>query len=75
MLGETMRTERYRSTEWGNDQVVELYDHEKDPKEFHNQAKDPAGAKALAAMRAPDKSPAGALPRPRFGSRGEAANC
>jgi iduronate 2-sulfatase len=41
MLGYSLRTDRYRYTEWdGGKQGVELYDHEKDPQEFTNLAKD-----------------------------------
>src|SRR3954468_19150466 len=46
-LGYSLRTDRYRYTEWdGGKQGVELYDHEKDPQEFTNLAKDPANAEA-----------------------------
>jgi uncharacterized sulfatase len=50
-LGHTMRTERYRYTEWGGDQVVEVYDHEKDPKEFTNLARVPGNEKLVAQLR------------------------
>ena len=38
-LGRTIRTERYRYTEWlGGKHGVELYDYQDDPMEFHNLA-------------------------------------
>jgi iduronate 2-sulfatase len=42
IFGRSVRTERFRYTEWdGGKAGVELYDHEKDPNEFTNLAKDP----------------------------------
>jgi arylsulfatase A-like enzyme len=49
--GVTMRTERYRYTEWGNPKLAELYDHESDPLEHRNLVKDPAQAELVAEMR------------------------
>ena len=44
-IGYSLRTDRYRYTEWDDSkQGVELYDHEKDPQEFTNLAKDSAHA-------------------------------
>lgn len=41
-VGRSVRTERYRYTEWNEGQAgVELYDHETDPHEWHNLATDP----------------------------------
>jgi arylsulfatase A-like enzyme len=42
-MGYSLRNERYRYTEWelGNE-GHELYDYEKDPREVHNVAADPA---------------------------------
>ncbi len=40
--GRTVRTERWRYTEWdGGAEGVELYDHDTDPGEYHNLAADP----------------------------------
>jgi iduronate 2-sulfatase len=35
-FGRSIRTERYRYTEWGGPEVAELYDHDADPHEFTN---------------------------------------
>lgn len=41
MFGRSVRTERFRYTEWdGGKAGVELYDHQKDPNEFTNLAKE-----------------------------------
>ncbi|MBI3684638.1 MAG: sulfatase [Acidobacteria bacterium] len=50
-LGRSVRTERYRYTEWGGPGVAELYDHEYDPKEYRNLAKDPRQADAIRELR------------------------
>jgi iduronate 2-sulfatase len=39
--GTSVRTERYRYTEWGGPGQAELYDHETDARELRNLAKDP----------------------------------
>ncbi|HET9486064.1 MAG TPA: sulfatase [Chryseosolibacter sp.] len=39
IMGRSVRTERWRYTEWNNgEQGAELYDHKKDPFEYHNLA-------------------------------------
>ena len=48
-LGRSVRTERYRYTEWP-DGSVELYDHQEDPGEFTNLASRPAHATTLAEL-------------------------
>jgi uncharacterized sulfatase len=49
--GVTMRTERYRYTEWGNPKLAELYDHEKDALEHRNLVNDPAQAELVRELR------------------------
>jgi uncharacterized sulfatase len=51
--GRSVRTDRWRYTEWGGDGAasVELYDHDADPREHTNLAKDPAYADTIAGLR------------------------
>ena len=52
-MGYSVRTERWRYTEWdGGKKGVELYDHDKDPREFTNRAGDPQCAQVVAEMKA-----------------------
>ncbi|HKS37183.1 MAG TPA: sulfatase [Verrucomicrobiae bacterium] len=51
-MGYSVRTERWRYTEWDEGRKgVELYDHDKDPREFTNLANDPKYSKTLAEMK------------------------
>lgn len=62
--GVTMRTERYRYTEWGDPTLAELYDHDNDPLEHRNLVGDAASADVLREMRCMfDAGWKGALPK------------
>ncbi len=50
-FGYSLRTPRWRYTEWDEGKAgSELYDHDSDPKEITNLAKDPAHAKTIAEL-------------------------
>lgn len=50
--GHSVRTERWRYNEWDwGKQGIELYDHEKDPNEFTNLAKDPKYKDVIAELK------------------------
>jgi iduronate 2-sulfatase len=52
IVGRAIRTERYRYIRWtGPDAAEELYDCEKDPREFTNLAKEPSSKATLLKMR------------------------
>ena len=52
VLGKSVRTERWRYTEWdGGKQGVELYDHDRDPGEYQNLAGERNYAARIAEMR------------------------
>ncbi|MGH9838652.1 MAG: sulfatase [Blastocatellia bacterium] len=51
-MGYSVRTERWRYTEWdGGKQGAELYDETRDPREVHNLAHDPKSARTVAEMK------------------------
>jgi uncharacterized sulfatase len=69
--GYTIRTERWRYTEWeGGAKGVELYDHATDPQEMQNLAADPAHMKTISELQAqiramhPVKVPGGKALKP-----------
>jgi iduronate 2-sulfatase len=50
--GRSVRTEKWRYTDWNNGAAgVELYDHEADPREHRNLAKDPKHAETIASLK------------------------
>lgn len=52
-MGYSVRTERYRYTEWdGGEKGTQLYDYETDPGELKNLAADPAHAETVKQMKA-----------------------
>ncbi|HYT59524.1 MAG TPA: sulfatase, partial [Haliangiales bacterium] len=51
-MGRSVRTERWRYTEWDEGKKgVELYDHDKDPREFNNLASQPKYMKVVSQMK------------------------
>jgi uncharacterized sulfatase len=52
VLGRSVRTDRWRYTEWGDGAAVELYDHSVDPGEYRNLAADRARAADIAELKA-----------------------
>lgn len=63
-LGRSVRTERWRYTEWDEGRRgAALYDHDHDPSEMHNRVKDPALAGTVAQLRKLlQQGPVGAKP-------------
>jgi len=52
IAGRSVRTERWRYTEWdGGRQGVELYDHNNDPGEYYNLARDKKHARIIAKLK------------------------
>jgi uncharacterized sulfatase len=68
VLGRSVRTERWRYTEWGEGKLgAELYDHATDPQEFHNLAQSPVARDVVPALQKQLKANAsGAVPRSSF---------
>jgi uncharacterized sulfatase len=53
VMGYSVRTERWRYTEWdGGASGTELYDHDADPHEYQNLAKNPRHANTVAELKA-----------------------
>jgi len=53
IMGYSVRTERWRYNEWDSGKAgVQLYDHEADPHEWNNLAKDPKHAQTVAELKA-----------------------
>jgi iduronate 2-sulfatase len=52
-MGYSVRTDRWRYTQWGKDgfEGEELYDHASDDKEITNVVKEPANAAVLAELK------------------------
>ena len=52
VVGHSLRTERFRYTEWDQGkQGMELYDHDRDPSEQNNLYRDPAFEETIAGLR------------------------
>lgn len=52
IMGYSVRTERWRYTEWDGGKLgSELYDHDADPHEWNNLAKDPKSARQIAELK------------------------
>jgi arylsulfatase A-like enzyme len=65
--GASLRTARWRYSRWGDDATgdnEELYDHDRDPGEFRNLARDPAYEAELRELRARFEERRGAARRP-----------
>jgi iduronate 2-sulfatase len=51
-MGRSVRTDRWRYTEWGGGKLgVELYDHKTDPSEYYNLASKPAHRDTIAGLK------------------------
>ncbi len=69
VLGRSVRTERYRYTEWGDEKTAELYDHETDPREYTNLVRDPKHSKTLVEMKSLLHAGGATSPENRAGRR------
>jgi len=51
VIGRSVRTDRWRYTEWGDGLAAELYDHNADPGEYRNLAANPTLAAEIVTLK------------------------